>query len=528
MIELTLILMAAVVALGVARASGLPAAPLLVLTGVVLTVTNQWFDEALLSGAFIQDVLVLGVTFLVFVAGTELNPRRVGPQLSTAIKVGLAQFFLLGAVGLLVTRLGGFDWVAATYLALAVSASSTLVVVNLLRQRQQIFEPFGRLVLGVLLLQDVLVVALLSGLTHLDEGAAGVTRGVLAVALLFVLAWIGLRWAWPWLMMKLRQDEEALVLTVLGVLFLFSGAAHWLELPLVAGAFLAGVSLSGFPISGLIRGQMSSVADFFLALFFVALGATLTLPSLREFLLVAVLVGVVVLLTPPLVTWVAERAGLSARASIESGLLLAQCSEFSLLVALLGFERGHLAEPIVTVVALVTVLTMILTPFFATDQLTWALMRWHPSSARRRERSELRDHVLLLGCGDNGMRLLDQLVKRGDQVIVVDDDPAIVQHVRERYNVEAIRGDGADYFVLRNAGARSARVIVSTMRRLSDHKRLLRFARNVPTLVRVFTPETGERVRELGGTPIVYADAAADAFLEWFERFPGTRTPREK
>lgn len=525
MIELTLILAAAVVALGVARATRLPHVPLLVLAGIGLTAVNWLFGDELISAAFVQDVLIFGVTFLVFLAGTELNPRRIGRQLPTAIKVGLAQFFLLGGVGVAVTRLGGFDWVAAAYLGLAVTASSTLVVVNLLRQRQQFFEPFGRLVLGVLLLQDVLVVVLLSGLTHLEEGVPGVTRGLVAVGVLFVAAWVGLRWAWPWVLLRLKGDEEAQLLTVLGIVFLFVGGAYWLDLPLIAGAFLAGVSLSGFPLSGLIRGQMSSLSDFFLALFFVALGATLTLPGLNALVLAGLLILVVVLLTPPLVTWIAERAGLSARVSIESGLLLAQCSEFSLVVALIGFDRGYLEQPIVTVVALVTVTTMMLTPFVATDRLTWALMRWHPASGRHPDRkrdsgrTRYQDHVLLLGCGDNGLLLLEHLLARGERVVVVDDDPAVVQHLRDRVGVDAIRGDGADYFVLRRAGARSAKAIVSTMRRLSDHERLLRFARDVPALVRVFTPEGGERVRELGGTPIIYGDAAAEAFLAWYQRF---------
>lgn len=517
MIELTVILAAAVIALSVARASRIPHIPLLVLAGIGLTGVNHLLDGRLLTGEFVQDVLIFGLTFLVFLAGTELDPRRIGRQLPTAIKVGLAQFFLLGGVGLAVTRLAGFDWIAAIYLALAITASSTLVVVNLLRQRQQFFEPFGRLVLGVLLLQDVLVIVLLAGLTHLDEGALGVSHALLGIAGLFALAWIGLRWAWPRLLLSLRGDEEAQLLTVLGILFLFIGGAYWLDLPLVAGAFLAGFSLSRFPLSGLIRGQMSSLVDFFLALFFVALGATLIWPGPREVLLVGVLVLVVVLLTPPLVTWIAERAGLSTRVSIESGLLLAQCSEFSLVIALLGFERGYLQQPIVTVVAMVTVITMILTPMIATDQLTWTLMRWHPSAWRRTPRRRYSDHVLLLGCGDNGMRLLEGLIDRGERIVVVDDDPAVVEYVRQRYGVAAIRGDGADYRVLRNAGARSAKVIVSTMRRLADHRRLLRFARGVPALVRVFTPEAGAQVRPLGGTPIIYADAAAEAFLTWFD-----------
>jgi len=332
-----------------------------------------------------------------------------------------------------------------------------------------------------------------------------------------VLAWACVQWVTPFLLLKLNLDEEGLLLALLSMLFLFVGLALLLGLPWVVGAFLAGFALSGFPTQGVVRGQLSSLSDFFLAVFFVSLGAILTLPAPRELVLVAILVCMVIVITPMLVTIIARRLGMTARSSIESGLLLAQCSEFSLILALVGKEQGHLDDRMLGVIALVTVITMIITPFLATDRVTWRIMRWQlPWRPRQLPDRAFADHVLMLGCGTNGLKLLDRLLTLNLTVVVVDDDPAVVRQLQSR-GVEAVRGDGADEALLRSVKAAKARTIISNMRRLEDNLRMLRQASGVQVLVRVFAPESADLIRAAGGTPIVDADAAAEGFFNWFD-----------
>jgi monovalent cation:H+ antiporter-2, CPA2 family len=119
-----------------------------------------------------QDALLLGLAFLVFSFGTEMNPARVGQQVQAAVVVGLLQFASLAAVGFGAAFILGFDWLTGLYIALAVAASSTLVVLQLLKQRQRLYEPFGRLVVGVLLIQDFLIILLIAALTGVEQGAA--------------------------------------------------------------------------------------------------------------------------------------------------------------------------------------------------------------------------------------------------------------------------------------------------------------------------------------------------------------------
>nr|NIP82052.1 potassium transporter [Gemmatimonadota bacterium]NIQ57684.1 potassium transporter [Gemmatimonadota bacterium]NIU77850.1 potassium transporter [Gammaproteobacteria bacterium]NIX46967.1 potassium transporter [Gemmatimonadota bacterium]NIY11325.1 potassium transporter [Gemmatimonadota bacterium] len=196
----------------------------------------------------------------------------------------------------------------------------------------------------------------------------------------------------------------------LAFLFGFIALAAALDVPVVVGAFLAGVALAGFPVNAVVRPQLASIGDFFFAVFFTALGALIGTPTPAELVQALVLAGLIVVLTPPLVTVVGEWAGLSARPAIESGLLLAQASELSLVVGLYGLTEGEIPTTVFTVIALVTLITMLITPLVATDRLAWSLMHLHP--ARRRVATPvgpLRGHILLLGSGTTGMPLLETL-----------------------------------------------------------------------------------------------------------------------
>jgi Kef-type K+ transport system membrane component KefB len=506
-----LLLAAAAIGFGVARWLAVPAIPLLLLAGVILGGVARLPPEPL------QDAVLLGVTFLVFVAGLELDPGRVGEQRQAALRVGMAQFTALAMAGLIASLILGFPLEASLYLALALAASSTLVVVRLLKQRQELFEPFARLVIGVLLLQDVLVILLVPVVTRLPEGAASMALGLIAALGMVALAYSTQRWLSRRLIRWLGDDDELLLIGVSALLFLFIGLADLLRLPLVAGAFLAGVALSTFPVSGAVRARLLPLSDFFTAILFAALGALLVLPTLIELAQALALALLVVLLTPLLVTVVAERSGLSARPALESGLLLAQTSEFSLVVGLHGLMVAQIAPPVFTIIVLVTVLTMVATPFVTTNRVVWWLLRFHPLRRAPSELPHLRDHVLLLGCGDNGMPLLETLLYAGHQVVVVDDDPTVIERLRDG-EVPCIRGDGSDFDILRRAGARHARVIISTVRRDSDNLPVLDYARGVPVLVRVFDPAAAERIHEQGGIPVLYSQAAAQEFMRWFEQ----------
>lgn len=511
MIGITVLLLAAALGFGVSHRFQLPSIPLLILAGVAAGAVLP-LPEADLEGA-----LVLGVTVMVFVAGMELSPGRVRGQRTAALLVGVGQFLLLGTIGAAIGHLLGYPIETVAYLALALTASSTLVVVRLLQSKQQLFEPFGRLVTGVLLLQDLLVVLLIPVVTRLTEGAIEIAIGLLYTLVLVVLAGCVLRWLAPWIVRRLEGEEEELLLVSLAILFAFLGLAQAFRLPLVSGAFLAGLSLSQFPVGALVRGGMGSISDFFGAVFFTALGAFLPFPSGSALVHSLLFAAIVIIATPPIVASLAERGGFSARPALAAGLLLAQTSEFSLVVGLQGVVAGQISDEVFGMIALTTLLTMVVTPLLATDRVTWALVHRHPFRKKAEPAAVPEGHILLVGGGRNGGDVLEILVMNARRAMVVDDDPGLILRYQEA-EVDGVRGDATDLRVLRAAGADRARAVVSTIRRREDNEPLLTFAaEKVPVFVRAFNVEDADWIRERNGRPILYSEAALQDFMEWYD-----------
>lgn len=520
MTEVALILACAAVGFGVARLVKVPAVPVLLIAGFALG------ESGLLGEPDVRyDLLAMGVGFLLFFVGTELNPQRIKHYRRAALRIGFIQFLALGGIGLAVALLFGRDLATSAYVGLAVAASSTLIVIRLLQQRRQMFEPFGRTVIGVLLLQDTLVVLLLPFLYKAD---AGIVAALVAVAITVAMAgvaYVMLRWIVPWLVSRLYDDDEILLLVVLAILFLFIGAAYLFDVPLVSGAFIAGVALSSFPASGFVRLQFNPLSDFFTSVFLVVLGTLASVSIGWQLLEALAYAGVVLVVTPVLVTFVAERSGLSTRASIESGLLLAQTSELSLVIVLNAFLAGTIGQDMLSVIVLTTVLTMVLTPLISTDRFTWALMRWHPAPQRHGSTEfATEDHIVLLGVGRHGIPLLETLLFAGYDIVVVDDDVALVTDLLEN-DVPCLRGDASDPTVLERVGADRAKVIISLIRRPKDNLKVLAVAGDTPVIVRVFEDEDEEIIREAGGVPVSFAEAAAEGFLVWFSQWTGMAVP---
>jgi CPA2 family monovalent cation:H+ antiporter-2 len=510
MVGVATLLAAAAAAHVVARWWSVPPLPLMVLAGIAVSLA------APVPESLVQDALVLGVSFLLFLAGLELDPRRLGAQRAAALRVGLTQFAVLALAGFGASTLLGFGAVESAYLALALTASSTLVGVRLLRRRQQMFEPFGRLVLGVLLVQDVLVLAALPGLTQVEAGWTAALGRLAAIAALGAAS-LGIRhWVVP-LLRGLDDEEELVLLAPLAVLFAFLWATHLLELPLVAGAFLAGVALARFPVRSIVQTELAPVGDFFAALFFTALGALIQVPTVEQLQQAALLAGLVVVVTPPLVAIVGEWNGLSARSAVEAGLMLSQTSEISLVVGLAGMIQGHVSGGAFTVIALVTVVTMLITPALCTDRVAWRLVHLHPFRGRRLPGLPPSGHVVLLGCGATGRAVLEALLTGGAAVTVVEDDPAVAGELG-RAGIRVVRGDGSDPAVLAEAGVARARLVLSTLRRVDDNATALALVpENVPVVVRVFDEAEGEWVRSRGGEPVVTSRLAVPPLLAWYD-----------
>lgn len=136
------------------------------------------------------------------------------------------------------------------------------------------------------------------------------------------------------------------------------------------------------------------------------------------------------------------------------------------------------------------------------------------------------NHILILGSGATGMPLLETVLGMGHDILVIDDDPVVIERLRDA-DIPCLRGDASDSALLKRAGADRARIITSTIRRAQDNRRLLEFARGVPALIRVFDAADAEWIRELGGTPVIASLAAGVEMMKWFDTEFGGKDSRQ-
>lgn len=514
--ELLAIVLASAVSVGLARAFRIPVLPVFVLSGVALggifasgSIGPIRFGEAmgLGAGSVREDAATLGLAFVLFAAGLQLDPSRIGGHRKAVIGVGGAQFFALALIGFASGRSLGFDLVASCYFALMLGASSTIVGVQILTQSRRLHEPIGRVVVGVLLFQDLLMIVGIGVLSGVGDGPIAVVRASAVTVGLCCVAIFGLRVLIPKIIRVFDMDQETLLLVAIAILFAFCGVAHSAGLPIAVGAFLAGVSLSGFPVGASIRTPIGSVATFFTAVFFVALGSLLPIPDLQSVLYAMIFGAIVIVVTPVVVVLASLRLDLSRRAAIEAGLILAQAGELAIVLALFGHTQDALNDTLLAAMAFVTVGTMMLTPLIATEAIAWRLLGLIP--VKLPAPTDRSGHAVMLGCGSNSRVLLDLLLLSGLELVVIDEDPAVIARLRER-GVTAIRGEAADVRVLAAAGAQAAKVVVSTIPRPSVNLRVLQHLPPGRLIVRVFEAHDERKLRHAGAITASEAEAAAE------------------
>ena len=513
-----LLLVAAAIAFGLSKLLRLPPIPLLMLSGIGLRMLAE-HSYIRMPELLLGEMIEIGLAMLVFTTGADLSPQRMCSNKRGIIIVAMSQFIALGITGICTAIFLSYDLTTALYLGFALSASSTLVVVLQLQQRRQMFEPFGRLVLGVLLVQDVFIILLMVALLSYPDGFLAILGSLAGAIALGLVALLMHEKLIPWVTQRLKLDDEELMLGAFGLLFIFSGTAHLLGLPFLVGSFFAGFTLSAFPMNGLVRGMLGSLSSFFLALFFISIGAIFTMPDQQLIQHSLIFIAVLIVVTVLLVTVVAEIAGYSTRNSIETGLLLSQTSEFSLLLAYTGIASGLITRDLFSMIVLITVSTMTLTPFIAQEKVRWLFMRLHPRY-RKGEQScaEYRDHAVLLGYGRAGPKTLKFLHDHGLKVIVIDEDASVIRRLIAQ-SVPCIQGSISNKRLLEQTNCKQARVVICSMRQAHDAHIALDYLRNYPVKVVVNTFEHSETeyVRRAGGYPVETALASSRKFIEWLE-----------
>jgi len=439
------------------------------------------------SAESISAISELGLIFLLFMIGLEIDLKKVASAGRSITLTALVQ--IVGGVlaGIVFFRLCGFPlgggkW-DALYLAVAGALSSTVIVVKMLYDKEELDTLTGRITLGVLVLQDLAVILFLAIQPNLENLAPGIlflslTRVIILVTATFALS----RYLLPAIFRGVARIPELMQVGAIAWCFLIGEVGQRLHLSREMGALVAGVALSTFPYALDVTAKVISLRDFFVTLFFVAIGMQIPLPTGR-------LVGwVLVFATFVVVSRVATvftplylmRQGL--RTSIIPALNLCQVSEFSLVVLALGVQAGHLANPATSgIVALAFTLLAVLSTFgmAKSDRYVRAIIPWLKNRGLR-DLDQVADNagppgatshrgsarIVFVGFFRTASSLLEEIQRHDPELLadvaVVDFSPVARDGLLKR-RVPVIYGDISHRDTLVHAGVDKAEVLISTV-----------------------------------------------------------------
>jgi Kef-type K+ transport system membrane component KefB len=472
-------------------------------TGVVIGPNGLNFVT---DQASIATVAEIGLILLLFIIGLEIDIKKLasaGPavlltgalQVPICIGLGLAFFYAIG-----IRNAGGhYDLV---YLAACMSLSSTLVVVKLLNDKYELDTLPGRITLGVLVIQDMWAVAMLAVQPNLLNPnllplAFSLWRGALLVVGGFAIS----KYILPHLFRAVAKAPELVLVSALAWCFFLAGAASIIGLSREMGALIAGVSLSTFPYNLDVMAKAVSLRDFFVTLFFVALGMQIAIPSLRV-VEIALAASAFVIVSRLSVVPILYALRLGHRASLLPAINLAQVSEFSIVIAVLGrsLSKPQIDSDVVTIVIMTFAITSVVSTYMINSShavqrvLSKGLKLLHvkdldvgeAAPARKESRSE---SVVFLGFFRDASSILFELENAGtavdgqvllDKVLVIDFNPRVMAELRRR-GISSVYGDIAHADTLRHAGIEEAELVVCSITddvlRGTSNLRMLRNAR---------------------------------------------------
>lgn len=506
--EFTIILMLAAILGAIGQLLRQPLIVIFIALGILVGPTGLNLVSSTDKITLLSD---LGIAILLFVVGLKLDLNLIRSMGKVALMTGLGQVVFTSVFGFIIGVALGYTPLVSLYIAVALTFSSTIIIVKLLSDKKEIDSLHGQIAIGFLIVQDLVVVFMMiflkalsnNGGEQLLQSMLGMLgRGVgifLAIGLLMI-------YVIPRFVQYLARSQELLVLFAIAWAVAVASGSEYLGFSREVGAFVAGVSLASTQYRNIISGRLVSIRDFLLLFFFIHLGLHLNLQLIGNQVMPALLFSLFVLIGNPLIVMVIMGLmGYRKRTSFLAGLTVAQISEFSLIFASLGMTLGHISPQTVGLVTLVGIITIALSTYMIIYSHTlFALLspvlgvfeREITAEDESQVKQDAFFDIILFGLGRFGGNIALQLKKHGYKVLAIDFDPKLVRFWQKEH-LAAQYGDMEDPELSEQLPFRHAKAVISSIADVQLNQSLIRMLHTL----------------DYRGKIAVTAHRAADAFL---------------
>ncbi len=423
------------------------------------------------SAEFIQVFARIGVAFLLFIVGLSLDFRVLKEVGGVSIIGGFIQIAATTAFGYLISRGLGFYPLPSFYIALALAFSSTVVVVKMLSDKREIDTLHGRIALGILIVQDFVaaLALMLIPLVGQEKDATGIVQQIALAIGLIVFIFLFANFVFSRLLSYLARSPEVLFLFGIAWALILATAFDSLGFSLEIGALIAGMSLASSKYNLELGGKIKPLRDFFVVLFFVFFGSQLVGPISQNLIVQAIILSLFVIIAKPLFVMAFMRAsGYQKRTNFLTGLSLAQISEFSLVLILVGFTFEHITQHTMSLIVLVSLLTIGISSYgiHYSNSIFMKIEKFlffMGGKKQKIEKEEAKKYdVFIFGYHRIGYKVIESIKKMKVSFVVVDHNPKVIISLTKQ-GIDSLYGDASDDDFLNEIGLEKAKLVISTI-----------------------------------------------------------------
>lgn len=419
----------------------------------------------------IQLMADIGVAFLLFTIGIEIRLSRFLKNLSEILLTGGMQILCTFIVGLAIGLAMQLSIGQSVFIGFILVHSSSALILKILKDRDDENSPQGKISIGVILFQDVMVVPMMLLIPFLAGGsgpdALMIIWKLVKSILIIVVILVAARYIIPFALERLvtMNMRDVLVISSVVITMGIAWITESLGLSLAIGAFLAGLALSDTDFTHQIISDISPFRDVFLSVFFVSFGMILNLDFLRENTGYIITISLmIILIKATIVFGLVKWMRYPLRVALLSGVLLSQIGEFSFVLASQGFENKIISNEIYQTFIGASVLTFMVTPLLV-SLVYYLLTRKNIFNPARQglhpnERIPVSNHVIICGMGLNGRNLAKVLKDTAIHYVVIDLNFQKIKKAKSKGDKNTIWGDASSVEILRRASVEAARVMV--------------------------------------------------------------------
>lgn len=419
-----------------------------------------------------------GVILLLFMVGLSLNMSHIKTIGKTAAIVGLIQIIFTAGIGTLIAWAFKLSLLSSIYVGIALTFSSTIVIVKLLNDKKDSDTVYGRYTLGLMIVQDVVAILIMIALSSVagDSGEIGKHMGVLVLKGLALMAFVYVmsKWALSWILDQVARSAEFLFIFTLSWCFWLATLLHWVGFSLEIGAIIAGLTLGSSKYQAEIASRVKPLRDFFIVVFFIILGSQMVVSDISAVLFPSIIFSVFILLGKPFILYYAFRMRkFTRRNSFLAAVTSAQVSEFGFILLLGGISLGQVGSTELQIFTIVALITIFVSSYMITynEQLYRMLIPIFTLFGRdkhqQKEASEQKIDAWVFGYHRIGWKICQVLQKKNISFAVVDYNPEMINKLR-RQRIPAYFGDAADVEFLDGLGIEKAQIVISTIPSLDD------------------------------------------------------------